>query len=289
MRTALETAIVAVLSACVGFYAGRSKERVHEPARRLSDEASCASQLESLRWQLDWLQLRSFRVRGPIKLSRCVLPEVLDAYGASAPHYFDGVADGRHTNTITQVPKLAQAYMRYLDKNNTPTKNWRNHMNAGKYEARWSSKLVDKLTALAQLSDPRVAPDDYPYAAAQFYRALSSEQVLITASNSSLAHHAATFAEVTPSAPLQHVRGRDVLVAGSISPWLEAIALGRGAASVSTVDYIRPVTDSRRIRVVTMDEIASGAARLSVDAVFSYSSTPHTQRPHLPIRLHGLL
>ena len=85
------------------------------------------------------------------------------------------------------------------------------------------------------------------------------------------------------------MRGRDVLVAGSISPWLEAIALGRGAASVSTVDYIRPVTDSRRIRVVTMDEIASGAARLSVDAVFSYSSTPHTQRPHLPIRLHGLL
>ena len=183
-------------------------------------------------------------MKGPISLDRCVLPEQLSLYGKHRGAYdMRAVADGRHVNTISQVPPLARHFMRYLNRSGMRTSS----NLQGKWEPVWPAKLVDGLVHKAERNDTRVTPDDYPYAASQFYRALERHDI----------------------------DGKHVVVAGSISPWLEAIALSRRAASVTSIDYISPRTDSDRIRVLQMSDLARGSVRVSADAIFSYSSIEH--------------
>ena len=204
---------------------------------------AATSSIQALRRQIAWMRLRSFRVTGPLSLKRCLQPEMLELYGAQTKESFYAIIDGRTEVTLSQVPMTARRYMRYLDRSGNRT---RVNMH-GRWEAEWSAALVDTLVALAAKDEPRVAPDDYPLAALQYYRAL--------------ARHSVT--------------GREVLVAGSISPWLEAIAISRGAASVASVDYTPPRTASTRIRVLAMESLTEGDSDMRFDAIFSYSSVEH--------------
>lgn len=106
--------------------------------------------------------------------------------------------DSINTNTVTQVPPLATKFMTRTD--------WSQD---GRWKPEWSAELVDALTEAARNGDPAAGPTEYPESAEQMYRAL--ERV--------------------------SVAGKDVCVLGSVSPWIEAIVLSRGAASVTTVDY----------------------------------------------------
>lgn len=106
--------------------------------------------------------------------------------------------DSTNTNTVSQVPPLATKFMTRSD--------WSQD---GRWKPEWSSELVDALTEAARRNDPLAGPVEYPESAEQMYRALAK-------------------------AP---VAGKDVCVLGSVSPWIEAIVLSRGAASVTTVDY----------------------------------------------------
>ena len=236
------TLIVALLSAALGFLLGRASfiDDTARADRRLSSDCDC----DELRWRLAWQRLRQWRVPGPIRLSRCLQPEDLKLYGKTKPGYFEVREDGRHRNTVNQVPHVARKFMRYVGLDNTS----KPKADQGHYEPYWSSQLVDALVAQAEKNTTWACPDDYPYAAVQFYQALQKHGV----------------------------RGRRVLVAGSISPWLEAIGISRGASSVTTVDYSPPRTDSQRILVKTMAQLAEGGGgRHAYDAVFSYSSVEH--------------
>jgi hypothetical protein len=246
--------LTAAFAAAAGFLAGRASapcpQCTTKRQLRECDECDC----RTLRWQLAWRSLRSFRVHGPISLSRCLAPEELLLYGASKLGHLSAVVDGRRVNTIGQVPLLARKHMRYLVEKGNTTTPARGRLSArvkGKWEAVWSEVLVKTLTSHAVRNNAHVCPEDYSYAAVQLYRALRSHSI----------------------------RGKHVMVAGSISPWLEAIALSRGAASVSTIDYDPPQSASPRLTVLSMADVVAeagvGTAGGRYDAIFSYSSVEH--------------
>lgn len=72
---------------------------------------------------------------------------------------------------------------------------------------------------------------------------------------------------------LHPVAGQDVLVVGSITPWLEAICLSFGANSTLTVDFTTPLSAHARVRSMSIPEL--DATDQTFDAVFSYSSLEH--------------
>jgi len=68
------------------------------------------------------------------------------------------------------------------------------------------------------------------------------------------------------------VKDKDVLVVGSQSPWVEAIALHYGASSVSTVDFQKPGDGIHyeRFKILSFHEVNS-----TYDMIASYSSLEH--------------
>ena len=114
------------------------------------------------------------------------------------------------------------------------------------FEKSWSTELVAHLEGLAR-ARADFSPPDYPFAVPDHYAALDKHPI----------------------------DGKRVLVAGSISPWLEAVALAYGAASVVTTDYqpIRIAPGAARLTFKHMDEMAW--ARERFDAVLSFSSVEH--------------
>ena len=70
------------------------------------------------------------------------------------------------------------------------------------------------------------------------------------------------------------VASKSVLVVGSRNPWIEAVCLAFGAASVTTVDYNVPRCQHTRIRCIGMDEHLREEDVL-YDRVFSFSSLEH--------------
>ena len=222
--------------------------RQHHHRRRLQEELApqCSHDVcDGIRWQHSWSSLRTFRITGPIRIGGCIQPEQLKLFGKQEHLGFHGaISDGRHVNTLGQVSAFAARHMRYAGSNGSAVA--RKTMQ-GKWEANWSAFLVDGLVAQAKRDHQGVSPGDYGYAALQCYRALS--------------RHA--------------VRGLHVMVAGSISPWLEAIAISRGAASVSTVDYIAATTTSPRLKIFTMADLYKQRGKLKFDAILSYSSIEH--------------
>ena len=132
------TLIVALLSAALGFLLGRASFIYDTRAgRRLSSDCDC----DELRWRLAWQRLRQWRVPGPIRLSRCLQPEDLKLYGKTKPGYFEVREDGRHRNTVNQVPHVARKFMRYVGLDNTS----KPKADQGHYEPYWSSQLVDAI------------------------------------------------------------------------------------------------------------------------------------------------
>lgn len=156
-----------------------------------------------------------------------------------------GAGDRRQSDffmSYGQVPTPAFRFMRYLDSEGRPQ---RTNPNLGHWEKNWSAGLVGRLRQLAALRSDEVGPSDYPFAAAEHYRAIDAFPV----------------------------EGKRVLVAGSISPWIEAIVLARGAESVVSVDYAGATTDAPGLRALTMSELRSRPR--GFDCIFSYSSIEH--------------
>jgi hypothetical protein len=109
----------------------------------------------------------------------------------------------------------------------------------------WSAHAIDVWTAKARSLASDVGPPAYPGAADQLYSALRAF-------------------------PL---RDRSVMVAGSTSPWVEAILLAFGVREVATVDYLPPLCDHPR--VMTFDAAAAVASPGTFDAIVSFSSIEH--------------
>ena len=75
------------------------------------------------------------------------------------------------------------------------------------------------------------------------------------------------------------VKGKSVLVIGSIRPWIETILLAEGAKSITTLDYAVFKCDHPKIRVLTPRQLADMIAKSKVkqfDALITYSSIEHS-------------
>ena len=71
------------------------------------------------------------------------------------------------------------------------------------------------------------------------------------------------------------IAGKRVAVIGSLTPWLEAIALNCGAAApVTTVEYNVPVCADSRIRTISYDDFSKSTEKY--DAIITYSSIEHS-------------
>lgn len=72
---------------------------------------------------------------------------------------------------------------------------------------------------------------------------------------------------------IDNVRGKDVAVIGSLTPWLEAIIINMGAKSVTTVEYNKP-TATTKIKTIEYTDFVRDDQMF--DAIFSYSSIEHS-------------
>lgn len=115
-----------------------------------------------------------------------------------------------------------------------------------RWEPRWSTECVNTLIDAATHRDPLVGPHtNYPHAAEQLF--IAFERV--------------------------RLQDRSVAVLGSISPWIEAIAIALGAREVATVDYDPVTVESPHI---TAYAVGSPALKDRLfDIVVSYSSLEH--------------
>jgi hypothetical protein len=88
--------------------------------------------------------------------------------------------------------------------------------------------------------------------------------------------------ETYPGASLLHVtackkypvRGKDVAVIGSETPWIEAILMNAGAKSVTTVEYNTPICHHPVLKTMSYVDFCASSAKY--DAIFSYSSIEHS-------------
>jgi hypothetical protein len=69
--------------------------------------------------------------------------------------------------------------------------------------------------------------------------------------------------------------GKDVLVIGSLRPWIELACMHRGAKMVTTVDYNPPVYDGSRIRIISVDQHENKEKERQYDVLLSFSSIEH--------------
>lgn len=154
-----------------------------------------------------------------------------------------------------QVPAIAKPYMTYSG----PTKGW---------SKTWSADMVN---AMVQATKKRqdISCQDYPQSALQVYEALDRVQTLDTSGS----------------------RPWNILIGGSISPWVEAIVLGRAhdqessSASansmqlyqnrVVTTDYNEILSESPRIQFVSMQSLKEFPPEPLFDMIVTYSSIEH--------------
>ena len=206
-----------------------------------------------------WARLRATEVSGFSRVE-CLRLEALELLGArrrtlershaNSWHCSSDAGKARQPARVSrgQVPGVAMRHMAYVKVADGVTPEL-NH-NVGMYRRKWSAALVDELVSLASRNG-RISPMDYPYAAELHYAALRDFPI----------------------------DGQHVFVAGSISPWVEAICISRGAARVVTFDYDLPKTTSRRLTLRPMSALRSGGGgateRKRFDAVFSFSSIEH--------------
>ena len=240
-RELLCVAALGFACAASGFLLGRN----HEATACEERLASLLDAQASLTWQLSMLRLRSFAAPGPITHS-CLRESTLKLYGARDHTIGEGKTGLKpFFQSRSQVPAPAYAFMRYV-KQDQPTQLERNPW-VGRWVRNWSASLVDTLVAVATRNQSSLGPGDYPFSAELHYAALAAY-------------------------PVAHQR---LLVAGSISPWLEALVLSRKAASVTTVDWELPVSFSPLIEIRSMRSMRRRLPRSRFDAILSYSSIEH--------------
>ena len=92
--------------------------------------------------------------------------------------------------------------------------------------------------------------------------------------------------EAYPGAALLHVlafakydvlKGADVAVVGSVTPWIEAIVHNHGASSITTVEHNVPEceADDDRFKTVHYDEFSKPDGKEKFDVLVTYSSVEH--------------
>ena len=73
------------------------------------------------------------------------------------------------------------------------------------------------------------------------------------------------------------IDGKDVLVIGSQSPWLESILVSKGARLVTTFDYIRINNEHPNIETLVPNEMAKKFTDgVRFDAMITFSSIEHS-------------
>jgi len=108
----------------------------------------------------------------------------------------------------------------------------------------WISEGLQKCIEKAKVNDLDISP--YANTSNEFYRALASFPV----------------------------DGKSILVAGSISPWVECLVLAHGASKVTTSDWNIPQYDGDDIHFVHASKINT-LQQEQFDAIFSFSSLEH--------------
>lgn len=127
------------------------------------------------------------------------------------------------------------------------------------WSSKWSRDLVDAyLKADSRGED--ISCKDYPGSAAQIKTALEFSHGATMFNNEEQEHH-----------------DRRILVAGSISPWVEALILNSSMKpqSVFVTDYNPIVSEDPRIQFIHMDELKSLEKSPEYDIIVSYSSIEH--------------
>ena len=73
------------------------------------------------------------------------------------------------------------------------------------------------------------------------------------------------------------IDGKDVLVIGSQSPWLESILVSKGARLVTTFDYIRINNEHPNIETLVPNEMAKKFTDgVRFDVMITFSSIEHS-------------
>lgn len=108
----------------------------------------------------------------------------------------------------------------------------------------WSNELIDILLSECKKGNiNNLSPDDYPTSALQIYEAFKNTSV----------------------------QDKNVAVLGSVSPWIEALAIHCGAKSVTTIEYSKINIESPLINFLNVSDIKEE----KYDIIVSFSSLEH--------------
>jgi hypothetical protein len=179
--------------------------------------------------------------QGPIRLGT-LGDENYKKFGAFNMYLYKGKMKMNYGIGKGQVPELAQPFMTYIDSR----EGW---------SREWSSELIETLIEHAARNEDISAPD-YPKSALQIYQALDRIQTL-------------------------HLgKELNILVAGAISPWIEACILSRSGLKlyknrVATTDYNEIRINSTKIEFQSMLHLKASPPTPLFDVVISYSSLEH--------------
>jgi hypothetical protein len=123
-------------------------------------------------------------------------------------------------------------------------KNYMRYIN-NNWELEWSNEMIDKMLELCNnLEYEKLSPNDYPNSSLQFVEVFNK---------------------------FVNLSEKTCLVLGSISPWIECLALHFNAKCVTTLDYIEPKC-SYKINTLSMDNYNK---EMKYDVIISFSSLEH--------------
>ena len=116
------------------------------------------------------------------------------------------------------------------------------------FEMKWSKEMIDDmLDCCNKYEYVKMSPKDYPNASLQFVEVFNK---------------------------FVNLSGKNSLVLGSISPWVECLLLHFNAKSVTTLDYITPDCDYK-INTISMDDYIIKKEKTKYDVIISFSSLEH--------------
>ena len=105
-------------------------------------------------------------------------------------------------------------------------------------------------------------------------------------------YHSEAARDVYAALDAYPVKGKIVLVIGTMNPWIECIlvAYGKAALPVHTVDFNKPVVQSEAMKALfhtmsipELDAVVNGGLRY--DAILSFSSLEHDGKASLYFKL----
>ena len=109
----------------------------------------------------------------------------------------------------------------------------------------WKKAGVDHCVDQA-LKGEEIGTDHYPNSAKQHYKALEKYSI----------------------------KGKNILVGGAVSPWVECIAIAYKAKTITTADYNLPIYDGDEINFIHVTDMLQ-SKKETYGAIFSFSSIEH--------------